>query len=66
MAVVALRTDRRGQYLADQPSDSPASRGLETTIELGNAKKFADQTAINNWVTSMGGTTSMWTAMTVP
>ena len=64
--VVALRANRRGIFLSNQTPDQPAARGLETTSDLDCAKRFADQSAIDAWVTSMGGTTSQWVAMTLP
>jgi hypothetical protein len=64
--VVALASNRRGRFLSNQTPDQPAARGLETTESLDNAKRFADQAAIDAWVTSMGGTPSAWVAMTLP
>ena len=64
--VVAIHSSRRGRFLRDQPSDSPAARGLETVENLDNAKRFADQAAIDTWVTALGGVTANWVAMTLP
>ncbi len=64
--VVAIRSNRRGVFLANQPTDSPPARGLETTSELDSAKRFPDQAAIDTWVTSMNGVTSQWVAMVLP
>ncbi len=49
-----------GTFLANQPADSPPARGLETTLMLQNAKKFADQAAVNAWVTSFNGPSNTW------
>jgi hypothetical protein len=64
--VVAMDAARRGTFLANQPSDSTALRGLETTVLLGNAKRFPDQAALDAWVAILGGVVGNWVAMLVP
>lgn len=65
MNVVALRTDGV-TLIMTQPADAPPARGLETTQSLGAAMRFADQAAIDEYVTARAGTPSQWRAMTLP
>ena len=65
MAVLVVAWDRINAYLANQPADSPIGRGLESTESIRNAKRFADQAAIDAWVTSLGGPANRWFALQV-
>jgi len=52
-------------YITESPANT--LRGLESQPDLGLAKKdFADQAAIDTYVTARGGNTSMWVALTLP
>ena len=65
--VIAISSNRTGTYLADQPSDSNAARGIETTASLQNAKRFTGgQAEIDAWVTQLGGVPGRWIALEVP
>ncbi len=67
--VVAMHANRRGYFISDQHSPGGtdvAARGIETTIALDGARRFADQAAVDSYVTAMGGTTALWVAMTLP
>ena len=65
MAVVAIHVSRRGRFIADEPAGAPGTRPLPETAELDNAKRFADQTAINSYVSGRGNS-SDWVAMLIP
>lgn len=60
MAKVAInRNIRMGAFLTDCPANT--GRGLEHTRWLTEAKwDFADQTAVDTWVTARGGNTAEW------
>ena len=62
MAVVAF--NRVNAFLAESPAN-PA-RGLESTTLISNARPFADQAAIDAYVTARGGPASTWFAHAVP
>lgn len=62
MAVVAF--NRVNAFLVESPAN-PA-RGLESDIMISNAKQFADQAAIDAYVTARGGPSNKWFAHTVP
>lgn len=60
MAKVAVSSVlSQGTFLTDTPANT--TRGLETTTYLTIAKNdFADQTAVDTYVTARGGNTAMW------
>ena len=68
MAVVALKSDRRGVFIsAATPNPPPSGAGrLVTTELLDGAQRFADQAAINALVTAHGGNPSDWVAWVLP
>ena len=68
MAVVAIRSNRRGWFIAKgTPNPAPSGAGrIETTESLDNAQRFVDQAAIDTLVTANGGVTSDWVALTIP
>ena len=62
MKVAISKNFGRGEFLAESPAN--ALRGLESTRWLMNAKTdFADQTAVDTYVTARGGTTSQWVVL---
>jgi hypothetical protein len=59
MKVAISAVISQGRFLVDCPA-VPA-RGLESTGDITLAKRdFADQAAVDSWVTARGGTTSQW------
>jgi len=66
MAVkVAIDRNLRGRYLRESPAS--AARGLESTLHLADAKQdFADQAAVDAFVTARGGVTADWLVHPVP
>ena len=69
MAVVAIqqRGSTRGPSIQDLiAEDGGATRKVETTDRITLAKRFADQTAIDTFVTARGGVTANLKAMTLP
>lgn len=62
MAVVAF--NRVNAFLVESPAN--AARGLESTLMINNAKSFADQAAIDAYVTARGGPSNTWFAHTIP
>lgn len=68
MAVVAIRQTGavRGPPVQDFIVDGLLNGKVESTDRITLAKRFADQTAIDTFVTARGGVTASWKAMTVP
>lgn len=64
--VVAVAQLPGGHFAFIQPSPENAGRGLETTSLLSGAERFADQAAIDSYVTARGGSPLTWVEMTVP
>jgi len=63
--VVAMLRNKLG-FIRDMPAGVPAARGLETCDSPFNAKLFADQAAIDAFVTSMNGPANTYVAVTIP
>jgi len=64
--VVALHRSSQHLITASLPEDAPAARGIEVTASIADARRFADETAIDDFVTAHGGATADWRAMTLP
>lgn len=62
--IIAMKAPgRRGVWLRE----SPTVRGIETTGDVEDAKRdFADQAAINTYVTARGGSAGDFLAVTIP
>ena len=68
MAVVALHISRRSRFIGSEPdaANIPATRPIYEVESLDHARRFADQSAIDAFVSSRGGSTAAWVAMTLP
>lgn len=69
--VVGLRSDKTGIFIMEQSASAPGgtdivSRGIESTISLANARRFADGTALANYLSAMSAPAGSFVAMTLP
>lgn len=64
--VVAIASNHRGVFVANQPPDSPPARGLETTKDLDDARRFVNQSEVDTWVAARGGVVGAWIAWELP
>ena len=69
MAVIAIRQRSgapRSPVQWDLIADGQLSGKVELTNRIDLARRFADQAAVDAWVTARGGVAADWKAVTLP
>lgn len=63
--IVAINKSKQ-YFVAASTDGHSAAGGLETCLQVENARRFADQAAIDTYVSARGGSAGQFVALTLP